>query len=178
MDANREDIYEQDELEKMVDITGLPYEGLQRLCVSFINDELLTAGNMKKLGIGSEAEKAARHYMHQAGEFFIEGAITKELLREERISCWTEHDKYSKECLDKWRETGENNKSSQQDLFRLIVCCLYADWDECGMNCEYDAGEVLGLYFDCLADLGSGYCRQLRFYLQERLMPAPADKQA
>ena len=172
MNDRREDLYEQDELEKMVDITNLSYEDLLRLCAGFINDELLTADNIRKLKIDSEEEKLARHYMHQASTFFIEGTITKELLREKRISCWTTHDKYSKEDLDQWRATGEYKISTQQNLFRLIVCCLYADWDESGMNCEYDAGEALSLFFNCLMELGSGYCRQLRLYLQKRLIPA------
>ena len=111
MSTSREDLYEQDILKNMVDIKGLSYKELHRLCVSFINDELLTADNIKRLKIDSETAMIARHYMCQASAFFVEGTITKELLREERISCWAAHGKYPKELMDHWMATGEKRKA-------------------------------------------------------------------
>ena len=46
---DREDIYELNELEKVIDIENIPYEKLMGIFIGFIIDELITKYNLGKL---------------------------------------------------------------------------------------------------------------------------------
>ena len=167
---DREDIYEYNELEKIIDIKSI-YEGfcinsyvnILKLCIDFILNELLTKDNLEKLNIDSEAEQKARHYMFQARAYFIEKTISNKILEKERISCWEEETKYSSESISCWK------KNENELLFRLIVCFLY-DEKLILEGSESAQDPELFIIFACLNDLGSGYCKQLRLFLQKNLI--------
>jgi len=152
----REDIYEYNELEKIIDIGTIPFMNLTKVCIDFILNEFLTKDTMQKLNIDDKTKIKARHYMLQAKAYFSEKTITKETLKEERISCWEAHDKCGYE-------------STQRKLLRLIVCFLY-DEESTAEEAKHAQDDELSIIFNCLYELGSGYCKQLRLYLQKNLI--------
>jgi len=156
--GDREDIYEYNELEKTIDIDYISegfevnsFMNIQEVCINFILNEFLTKENLQKLKIDSETEIQAKHYMLQAKAYFIQKTITKKTLEIERISCWTVHDKKEKNA---------------KKLLRLIVCFLY-DEGLIVESSQYAQDPELFTIFHSLYDLGNGYCKQLRLYLQK-----------
>ena len=156
---NREDIYEYDELEKTIDIDYISegfdvnsFMNILEVCIGFILNEFLTKGNLQKLKIDNETEIQAKHYMLQAKAYFIQKTITKKTLEIERISCWTVHHKKEKNA---------------KKLLRLVVCFLY-DEELIVESSQYAQDPELFTIFNCLYDLGNGYCKQLRLYLQKK----------
>jgi len=118
-----------------------------------ILDELLTKENLKELNIDVETEAIIRNYVLKSKAFY-DCDITNIELYEERIAAWTSHD-------------GSSDGSSARRLFRIAVSCLY---DE--RSAEYDtygSDMVIHLYFHLLMDLGKGYCKQFRHYLESKL---------
>ena len=165
---DREDIHEYNELEKVIDIKHISdgfsinsYINILKFCIDFVLNELLSKDNLQKLNIDTETEEKAWHYMLQAKTYFIDKIITKEILEKERISCWEKYDEY-KESVNK-------------HLFRLIVCFL-SDEERIVEQSQYAQDPELFIIFNCLNDLGSGYCKQLRLYLQNNLIQEPSMK--
>ena len=150
---DREDIYEQRELSRVIDDENIPFKNLMDIFTGFICDVLMTKDNLQKLNIGSEIEMIIRNYALQ-GKAFLDKAISNRVLKNTRISAWEIHDKFE-------------NGSAAKILLRIIICSLYNKKDS-----EYDtqgSGELLGVFFSLLSDLGSGYCKQFRQYLEENL---------
>jgi len=150
---DREDIHEQIELAKVVDVENIPYEKLMGVLIGFVYDELYVKNCFQELSIDSKDEAIIRNYALR-GKAFLNKDLTKEELTNERISAWTTHDS----LID---------DSSSKVLLRIIICLLYDREDA-----EYDvygSGEILGVIFSLFLDLGSGYCSRLRHYLQEKL---------
>jgi hypothetical protein len=149
-----ENIYELEELEKTIDIDNIPYENLMRVFVGFICDELITNDNLQKLNINVTTGEMIIRFALQ-GKAFLEEQITQEELLKERISAWRIH-------------KGLADKSKPQNLIRVVVCCLYdrksSEFDKCG------SADYLALYFSLLRDLGPGYCKQFRCYIQNNLI--------
>ena len=151
--TDREDIKEQLELAKTVDIENIPYEQLIGVLIGFICDKLFTTDIFKKLDIDSNNEEMIRRYTLQ-GAAFINKRLSIEELKKERFAAWTAHD-------------GMADGSASKALLRIIICVLYDREDA-----EYDvygSGEILGVVFSSFLDLGSGYCAQLRSYIQENI---------
>ncbi|MCL1790363.1 MAG: hypothetical protein FWG40_03240 [Peptococcaceae bacterium] len=147
----REDIYEYDELEKVIDIKNISFEKLMGVLIGFTFSELFAKDNLRKLIIDSEAEEIIRHYALQ-GKAFFDKSITKEALFEERISAWGKHDEFPKD-------------SAPKNLLRLVIYFLYdektARYDNSGPELYLEA------FFSSLLDLGGGYCTQFRRYMKE-----------
>ena len=152
---SREDIYECGELEKEIDIDfeTFPLVDLMKVCIDFILNRILAKENIQKLSIDRETEMKAKRFMLQAKAYFCERTITKEALLEERLSCWSAH-----------RESA--HESAQRNLYRLIVCFLF-DEETSEENAECRQDSELFIIFHCLYELGSGYCKQFRLYLQK-----------
>ena len=55
-----EDVYEQLELEKVVNINIIPYEKLLRAIIGFIFEELLTRDNLEKLRMALKLRRKSR----------------------------------------------------------------------------------------------------------------------
>ena len=127
-----------------------------RVFIGFLCDELITKDNLQKLNIDLNNEIMIIGFARQ-GEAFIEERITKEELLKERVSAWTTYD-------------GLSDGSAAQKLLRIVVCCLYdreaAGFDRYG----YGSESKLELYFSLLLDLGPGYCKQFRCYIQNNLI--------
>ena len=153
---DREDIYEQNELSKVIDDENIPFEELMSAFVGFICNVLMAKDNLRKLNIDVETEIEIRDYALQ-GEAFLDKSITKEVLKETRMS-----------AISAWKtQDGFIADSVAKTLLRIVICSLYNKEDA-----EYDthgSGEMLGVFFSLLLDLGSGYCKQFRYYLQEKL---------
>ena len=150
---NREDIYEQKELSRVIDDENIPFSNLMDVFSGFICNVLITKDNLQKLNIGAETEIIIRNYALQ-GKAFLDKVISNKVLKNTRVSAWETHDKFE-------------NGSAPRILLRIIICSLYNKKDS-----EYDthgSGELLGVFFSLLSDLGSGYCRQFRKYLEENL---------
>ena len=149
-----ENIYELEELEKTIDIDNIPFEYLMRVFVGFICHELITNDNLQKLNIDGKTGVMIIRFALQ-GKAFLEEQITKEELLKDRVSAWEIYD-------------GLAYKSNSQNLLRIVICCLYdkktAELDKCG------SADDLALYFSLLRDLGSGYCKQFRCYIQNNLI--------
>jgi len=151
---DREDIYELDELEKIIDTDNIPFEKLMRVFIGFICDELITKDNLQKLNIDVNNEITIIGFARQ-GEAFIEDRITREELFRERVAAWETYD-------------GLPDGSAAQNLIRIIVCSLY-DREAAGFD-RYGSESKLELYFSLLLDLGPGYCKQFRCYIQNNLI--------
>ena len=149
----REDIYEQTELSKVIDDENIPFEDLMDVFVGFIFDVLITKDNLQKLNIDGETETIIRNYALQ-GKAFLEQSINNEILMEARISAWKTHG-------------GFVDGSVAKTLLRIIICSLY-DEEEAEYE-TYGSGEMLGVFFSLLLDLGKGYCKQFRYYLLKNL---------
>jgi len=151
---DREDFIEFDELEKTIDIDNIPYEKLMRVFIGFLCDELITKENINKLNIDLNNEIMIIGFARQ-GEAFLEERITREELLKERVSAWTTY-------------YGLSDGSTAQKLLRIVVCCLYdrkaAEFDRYGSDSKLD------LYFTLLQELGPGYCKMFRCYIQNNLV--------
>jgi hypothetical protein len=151
---NREDIYEQVELSKVIDIENIPFERLMDILTGFCLSELLATDNMQKLNIDNDTEISIKNYALQ-GKAFCSNDITEEELDKERGLAWNAHYELA-------------NGSIESKLLRIVISCLY-DRD----SAEYDiygSGEMLGVFFSLLLDLGPGYCKQFKYYIQNNLV--------
>ena len=149
----KEDIYEYAELEKIIDSGSISFINLMKVCTDFILNKILTKDNMQKLNIDNESEMKAIHYILQVKAYFSEKIKTKETLTGERLSCWRVHN-------------GLGYKNAQRDLLRLIVCFLFNE-ETNAKETEYAQDNKYSIIFNCLYELGSGYCKQLGLYLQK-----------
>ena len=151
---DREDIYELDELEKIIDTDNIPFEKLIRVFIDFIFDELITKDNLQKLNIDTSIDKMIIRYALQ-GKAFLEGQLTQEELLRERVSAWKNY-------------KGLAYGSMSQNLLRIVICCLYdrkaSEFDKYGSESDFE------LYFSLMLGLGSGYCRKFRYYIQNNLV--------
>jgi hypothetical protein len=151
---DREDIDEQIELSKVIDIESIPFIKLMDVFIGFVYDELITKDNLQKLSIDDRTEIMIRNYALKGKEFY-EKSISKEALMKERVSAWGAY-------------RGLADKSVSNTLLRIVICCLYDEKDA-----EYDvygSGEMLGVFFSLLFDLGSGYCNRFSRYIQKYLV--------
>jgi hypothetical protein len=148
------DIYELNELEKIIDIDNIPFEKLMRVFISFICDELISNENLQKLNIDNKDEAIIIRYALK-GKAFLEEQITQEELLKERVSAWKVYKGLAYKC-------------AAQNLIRIVVCSLY-DREAAGFD-RYGSESKLELYFSLLLDLGPGYCKQFRCYIQNNLI--------
>ena len=151
---DRGDIFEQHELDNFIDINTIPFEKLMEVIVNFSLDELLVKGNLFKLNIDNKAETIIRNYL-LTGKAFLEKSITKEELYNERISAWGNY-------------KGLHDMSASNTMLRIAVCCLY-DEEAAEFN-VYGPEAIFETVFSLLLDLGSGFCKQFRCYIQNNLV--------
>ena len=152
--SKREDIFQKNELKKVINVKDILFEDLQKVLIGFTFSELLTKSNLQKLNIDSEDEAIIRHYALQ-GKAFFDKSITKEVLFDERVSAWKTHAELPKD-------------SASKNLLRIVVDLLYSE-----KSSEYDdygSELVLEAIFSSLLRLGSGYCTQFRHYVQENVL--------
>jgi len=151
---DREDIYEQNEIEKHVDVETISFDKLMGIFIGFCSDVLLTKENLDKLNLDNNMETILRNYTYK-GKAFLDKNLSYKALQSEGVSAWEEHDRIK-----------DGNASKR--LLRVIMCCL-VDEEE-AMFDSYGAGEVMGAFLLFLFELGPGYCRQFRYYIQDNLI--------
>ena len=150
---NREDINAQNELSRVMDLDDIDFEKLMNLFADFILNNLLEKENVHALNINHEIAEKIKNYALQ-GKAFIDGYISKDILTKERISAW-----------DTYKELVNDDPSKK--LLRIIICLLY-DKEESEFD-MHGSGEMLGVFFYLLLDLGAGYCNLFKNYLQSNL---------
>ena len=151
---DREDIHEQIELSKIVDIEHIPYQVLSDAFVNFTCSVLITDDSLQKLNIDYDNGEMIRHYAFQ-GKAFLNKKISKKTLVNEGNSAWEVYDRLP-------------DDSASKNLLRIVISCLGDEEDD-----EFDiygSGETLGAFFFMLLNLGSGYCSQFRYYFQEKML--------
>ena len=148
---DREDVSQQVELSKVIDMDDIPFEKLMNIVVRFICDELITHGNMEKLEINEETRGTLREYA-ELGESFFNGLTSKDMLKKSAASAWE---------IYKSLEAG----SAYRHLIRIVICCL-CDEEDVDFD-TYGSEAMLSVFFSLLFDLGGGYCTKFRHYIQD-----------
>ena len=150
----REDIYELNELSKVIKFENIPFKNLMDAFSGFICDVLIANDSFQNLNIDSKTETVIINYALQ-GKAFLDKSINNTALEKARISAWKTHD-------------GFVGGSAAKNLLRIVICSLY---DEDAAEYDTQGSEMPGVIFSLLLDLGKGYCKQFRYYLQENLVP-------
>ncbi|MES2262208.1 MAG: hypothetical protein V4724_27120 [Pseudomonadota bacterium] len=139
---DREDIYQQKELEKFLDTKNISFEMIIDIFINFVVSEIFSNQTPHFLKISNQNKNLFLYLLDTAKKGATK-EITLENLDVSRFLAWKSFDK-------------ADDGSVEKTLARILVCVLYdresAEFDEFGPD------PLIEILFSCLLKLGDGYC--------------------